>query len=196
MNKKLKIILKSYSGKDGFALPVALGMGLVMILISVTMVVRAQVDQTTALAQMATAKSLLISEAGIARTQALFQRFQALKSTNYDSTTPIVVDTWSPFVPIAERSKVTSLIGDNIDNPKRWISTEGLGYFKIIKYTIDNEETGTLEVIGTTNKDAATLPFVVKTTNMPQGSTFYLSVKIYKNGLGIAEWQRKEIVEP
>lgn len=70
MNRKLKIALKPHSSEQGFALPVALGMGLIMVLVGTTMLIRGQGDQVTASAQKATSRSLAIAEGGLARTLA------------------------------------------------------------------------------------------------------------------------------
>lgn len=67
MNTKLKIALIRRSSEQGFALPLAVGMGFVMLLIATTLVMRSQGDQTTALVQKSTAQSLTVAEGGIAR---------------------------------------------------------------------------------------------------------------------------------
>ncbi len=51
MNKKLKIASIRYSNEQGFALPIAVGLGLVMVLIAVTLLVRSQGDRLVASAQ-------------------------------------------------------------------------------------------------------------------------------------------------
>ena len=71
MNWKLKIALIRRSSEGGFAMPIALGLGLVMMLVGATMVVRSQGDQVTAGAQKATARGLSAAETGISRFQAL-----------------------------------------------------------------------------------------------------------------------------
>lgn len=68
MNKKLKIALKNHSSDQGFAIPIAVGMGLTMILIATTLIVRSQGDQVSASAQKATAQSLAVAEGGMTRT--------------------------------------------------------------------------------------------------------------------------------
>lgn len=68
MNRKLKIALRRRSNEQGFAIPIAVGMGLVMLLVGVTMIIRSQGDQVTASAQKATAQSLAIAEGGLSRT--------------------------------------------------------------------------------------------------------------------------------
>ncbi len=54
---------------QGFALPMALGMGLIMLLVGITMILRSQDDQVTASAQKATNRALGAAETGISRYQ-------------------------------------------------------------------------------------------------------------------------------
>jgi len=68
MNRKLKLALISYASEKGFALPVVIGMGLIMTLIGMTMIMRSQGDQVTAISQKETAQSLAIAEGGVTRT--------------------------------------------------------------------------------------------------------------------------------
>jgi len=58
----------SNRSEQGFAIPVAVGMGLITILVATTMMLRSQDDQVTASAQKATAQSLGIAEGGGQRT--------------------------------------------------------------------------------------------------------------------------------
>lgn len=66
------------SSEDGFALPVAIGLGLIMLLLGVTMIVRSQNDQVNASAQKATAESLAAAEVGVSKFQALINRYRAI----------------------------------------------------------------------------------------------------------------------
>lgn len=71
MNRKLRTALRhrfNHQSEQGFALPVAIGLGLAMTLVGTTMVIRSQGDQVTASAQRETAQSSAIAEGGIART--------------------------------------------------------------------------------------------------------------------------------
>jgi Tfp pilus assembly protein PilX len=69
MNTKLKIALIRRYSDQGFALPIAMGMGLIMLLIAATLIMRSHGDQTTALAQKATNRGLSAAETGITRYQ-------------------------------------------------------------------------------------------------------------------------------
>lgn len=71
MNRKLKIALKRRSSEQGFALVVAVGMGLIMVLVGTTMLIRGRGDQVTASAQKATNQGLSAAETGITRYQDL-----------------------------------------------------------------------------------------------------------------------------
>ncbi len=78
MNRKIKTALIRRSSEAGFALPISLGLGLIMLLIAATMIVRAQDDRTTALAQKATNQGLSAAETGITQYQALINRYRAI----------------------------------------------------------------------------------------------------------------------
>jgi hypothetical protein len=62
----------------GFALPIAIGVGLIMLLLGITMVVRSQNDQINASAQKSTAKSLAAAESGVSKVQAFLNRTRTL----------------------------------------------------------------------------------------------------------------------
>ena len=74
MNKNLKLTLKNRSSEQGFAIPIAVGMGLIMILVGTTMIVRSQGDEVTALTQKATNRGLSAAETGISRYQSLIYK--------------------------------------------------------------------------------------------------------------------------
>lgn len=90
MHRKLKAALRCRSSDRGFALPVAVGMGLIMLLVAATMIVRSQGGQVTASARKRTGASLAVAEGGIARTLAqLTQPNNAgLLTRNYDPIDP------------------------------------------------------------------------------------------------------------
>lgn len=67
MNKKLEIAFRRRSSEQGFAMPVAVGMGFIMILIAAMMIMRSQGDQVTASAQKGAAQSLAVTEGGVTR---------------------------------------------------------------------------------------------------------------------------------
>ncbi|MDV2992074.1 MAG: hypothetical protein N4J56_001728 [Chroococcidiopsis sp. SAG 2025] len=75
MSPKLKFTLICRCSDRGFALPVAIGLGFVFLLIAVTLVMRSQSDETTASTQKATARGLGTTETGITRVQSLLNRY-------------------------------------------------------------------------------------------------------------------------
>ncbi len=87
MNKKLKFALINRSGEQGFAIPIAVGLGLIMILIATTLVIRSQGDQVSASAQKSTAQSLSVTETGITRVQAFLNKHRGLANKPYPWTT-------------------------------------------------------------------------------------------------------------
>ena len=93
MNKKLKIALKNCSSEQGFAIPIAVGMGLIMLLVATTMIVRSQGDRTTASAQMATNGGLSAAETGITRYQSLINSNRVI--TTYNRTAPSGSPSWN-----------------------------------------------------------------------------------------------------
>jgi hypothetical protein len=81
MKRKLKSALRhhfNHQGEQGFVLPIAIGLGLAMILVGTTMVIRSQGDQVTASAQQATSRGQSAAETGISRYQALINNNRAI----------------------------------------------------------------------------------------------------------------------
>ena len=68
MNQKfISALLDSHSQEKGFTFPMALGMGLIMLLVGTTMMVRSKDDQVNAVIQKQTAQSLAVAEGGISQ---------------------------------------------------------------------------------------------------------------------------------
>ncbi|HEY9825337.1 MAG TPA: hypothetical protein V6D19_07810, partial [Stenomitos sp.] len=72
----------------GFILPIAIGLGLIILLIGVVVVLRSQTDRNMATLQSSTASSLTAAETGISRLQTLLGKYRAI------STYPACV-TWA-----------------------------------------------------------------------------------------------------
>ena len=70
------------TNQAGFALPVAIGMGLVMIIVAASMIGRAQSDRVITNSQRETSRALSISEAGIVRVQSFLDRHKTLSTQN------------------------------------------------------------------------------------------------------------------
>ncbi|NJM76525.1 MAG: hypothetical protein HC852_12995, partial [Acaryochloridaceae cyanobacterium RU_4_10] len=76
--------IRSPKTESGFILPVALGVGLVMILLGIIIINRSMQNRFTAIAQKQTSQSQAAAEAGIAQLQSLFNRYPSLAT--YSST--------------------------------------------------------------------------------------------------------------
>jgi hypothetical protein len=96
MNKKLKVALIRRASEQGFALPIALGLGFVMLLIAATMIMRSQGDQVTASAQKNTAQSLAVNEGGVTRSISILNQPNNafLLKLNYDPINPDTGETY------------------------------------------------------------------------------------------------------
>jgi hypothetical protein len=77
MKNKVPYSTKIASNEEGFAIPVAIGMGLIMILLATTAIVRSQDDRTTAINKKATGQSLVAAESGIVQIQSFLNRYRA-----------------------------------------------------------------------------------------------------------------------
>lgn len=179
MNKNLNIAFRRRSGEQGFALPIAVAMGLIMILISSTLLVRSQNDRVVATAQKETARSLSLSEVGVTRTLSLFKTTADLTSKQYNPTASPVVDEWT----LSLGASASSFLGAPAND--RWIPLSTFGHFKIDSYTLDpaNPGIGTLVVSGKTSQEAITSLEVKIGYDLPA---------ITKPELKITSWQRKK----
>jgi len=65
LSVRLKLALLQRNRNGGFTLPVVIGMGLIMTLAGMTMVVRSQSDQISAVSEKGSAQSTAVAEAGV-----------------------------------------------------------------------------------------------------------------------------------
>lgn len=133
---------------QGFALPLAVGMGLMMILVGMTMIARSQNDQITASAQKITSRSLGATETGITRAQAAFKAIPSLleqNSTNWQNSCASTNN--------ASLNSFYSSLGDFSSGSfsPAWIRIDSSdaekGEYKVLDYTYSNNE-GILRVQG------------------------------------------------
>jgi type II secretory pathway pseudopilin PulG len=68
----------------GFALPIAVGVGIVMILIATTMVIRSNQSQVASISQRSNHKSLAAAETGVAQYMALFNEYRGFLTSNLE----------------------------------------------------------------------------------------------------------------
>lgn len=76
------------STEDGFAIPIALGFGLIMILLATTSVIRSQNDNISAINKRSTARSLTAAETGISRVQDFLNRNRAAAAAQACAAAP------------------------------------------------------------------------------------------------------------
>lgn len=69
---------------SGFAMPLSLGLGLVMIIVTASMIARSQSDRTTTNFQRQTNRALSISEAGAIRVKSFLDRYKLLANQDLD----------------------------------------------------------------------------------------------------------------
>lgn len=150
ISHNLKTALIRRTSEQGFAIPVALGLGLVMLLVGATMIVRSQGDNATASAQKETSRSMSIAEVGVTRVQDLINKLRVLSTTS-DRATPTNLKPW-----MDARSNLTGLpscvntdylnsidVAKYIDTtnstnqPGKWVPVTN-GRFRIISYKYDS----------------------------------------------------------
>ncbi|NCJ08372.1 hypothetical protein GS597_18035 [Synechococcales cyanobacterium C] len=88
--------------QSGFALPLAFGMGLVIMLAAMVAMIRSQDDRATALSQQSTAQAMAVTESGITKMQALLNSNRQLLtycSRTDDHTACASGQTWQSLTP-------------------------------------------------------------------------------------------------
>lgn len=186
MSPKLKLALIHRCSDRGFALPIAVAMGFIMLLIATTLLMRSQSDQAFAKTQMRTAQSLSVSEIGVTRALAAMRGNTALARTDhYDPTVSPSVDGWT--TPLGANASQLTIANQGTANETRWISIPNVGEFKIVSYDKDDpgSNVGTLKVSGRTPE------------GNPEGNITTISVQVSypttnERGIGVVEWHREE----
>jgi hypothetical protein len=127
-----------YSNQAGFALPVAIGMGLVMIIVAASMIGRAQSDRVITNSQRETSRSLSASEAGIIRVQSFLDRHKLLATHNLSEWSTTLDNLPTPqascrLIDLILAKQQTELFKNN-----NWIDLDNRdrnkGRYKIIDY--------------------------------------------------------------
>jgi hypothetical protein len=81
---RLICLYRSNSAQGGFAMPLALGLGLVMTIVTASTIVRSQSDRTTTNFQKESNRALSISEAGAIRIESFLDRYKLLANKDLD----------------------------------------------------------------------------------------------------------------
>jgi hypothetical protein len=157
---------------SGFALPIALGVGLLLLIVGAAIVLRSQQQQVTAIAQKQTASSLSAAEVGVSRIQNLLTRYRA--ASLYPSDAPSPAPSWQNASAIPGLS--TSCPKDSPDTPeskvaeaatKDWQAIDkddpAKGQYRLVGYSYSTSEgKGTLKVQGRAGTAAGSLPAVTQ----------------------------------
>ncbi len=141
----------SKTSQSGFAMPLALGLGLVMIIITASAIGRSQSDRMTTNIQKETNRALAISEAGAIRVESFLDRYKLLSNKNLDRW----VDTLNSLpeaqancgsIDLAIVKQQSQLFKD-----RQWINLDindsNKGRYKIVDYQY-KDGMGTLTVAG------------------------------------------------
>ncbi len=178
--------------QQGFAIPIAMGFGLMVLLISVSMVVRSQADSATASTQKAAARGLSAAETGIGRIQEkinlarVIAAYPACSSGTY-ATNGSCTETSSTALSWKNATNITNLVTGCTGDPtaldissipdRAWKDVDSSnpekGQYRFIDYTYAAPQ-GTLTVEGRINQNGSGST----ATSNSRTSTSRLQVKI------------------
>jgi hypothetical protein len=186
------------TGDEGFALPSSIGLGLVILMVGITTIVRSQTDRGTAMAQKATADSLGVSEAGITRVLALLKKYPVLaaqsatawptNTTNMTTSAAICGNSASGSTPTTEESKLITR-----SRFAQWLNINDihpewreLGEFRVVSYEPNTPVSGinTAVVEGRARSENNNTTATSSTTIGIGNSTTALSVQFPITGGG------------
>ncbi len=184
MNLKRYQFIHSYrsnSAQSGFAMPLSLGLGLVMMIVTASTIARSQSDRTTTNFQKEANRALSISEAGAIRVESFLDRYKLLANKSLDRW----VETLNNLsesqrncgtIDIPQAKQQSQLFKD-----RNWISLDNnnpnKGKYKIVDYQY-KAGVGTLTVAGSidaynTNEHSSTsilklvIPIESETAKVP-----------------------------
>jgi hypothetical protein len=119
VNKKLKATLRHYSDERGFALPLILGMGLMMLMSGAILITLSHNDSIVASGRTRTSNSFAVAEGGVARTLAQLTKPNnaVLLTLNYDLINPETGKTYLGSDGIANNGDEESTAVNQWGNP-------------------------------------------------------------------------------
>jgi hypothetical protein len=184
MRTRKPFVTKLANPEDGFVIPIALGFGLIMLLLATASVLRSQNDNISAINKRSTAKSLVAAETGVARIQDFLNRNRPAASVSRCVSTTagacpdaVSVASWhnpSQIPNLCPSTDYTSTAPAFIHNNSVWTNVvagdESQGQFRIVDYTA-----GSLTVEGRANSGtngeaksrlAATFPISTPSQNL------------------------------
>jgi hypothetical protein len=161
MRNQVPNIVKSPRSEEGFAIPIALGMGLVMLLLGMTAIVRSQSDTAVAVDKKFSAQARTAAEIGITRVQDFLNRYRAAAAapacstdakwptSGYGACTDTTVMSWGfpNSIPNLCPGDQTAVDGFATND---WQSAGTAGEYRLVNYSYSGS-TGTLTVEGRVN---------------------------------------------
>lgn len=159
MNLILKYLLIRRFSEQGFAVPMALALGLIMVLLSTISILKSNQEEVIAITQRQTAQALSAAEAGVARYRELINKNRNLGI--YDSGSWESLPSGTPVCDDADT--ILDAVSDewkNVDS-----SDPDLGDYRIVSYNYsgtdgadpDDTTFGTLTVEGQSNDSTASI---------------------------------------
>jgi hypothetical protein len=141
MNPRLKLALILHKGEKGFATVIAMGLGLVMILVGLTMAIRSQSDVALSSTQKVTSRALAAAEVGVSRYQYLLNTVRDLAKEDFNPTNlaSTYTSTPSPSCPPSNINDgiIADIYAGDPDN-EYWIPVDSTqstnGQYKLISY--------------------------------------------------------------
>jgi Tfp pilus assembly protein PilX len=119
MKNRVPLFTKIASNEEGFVIPIAVGMGLIMILLATTAIVKSQDDRVTSINKKDTARSLLAAEAGVAQIQSFMNQYRAVASY------PACVGSWNSDGTCSDpNTEISWAVAANLPNLNTVCSTE------------------------------------------------------------------------
>ncbi len=135
----------------GFAMPLALGLGLVMIIVAASMIGRSQSDRSTTASQRETNRALSVSEAGIVRVQSFLDRHKILANKDLNQWSNTLDRLSSPQSSCRLINLTSAKQQAGLFKNKSWIALDNTnrnkGRYRIIDYQYENG-VGKLTVAG------------------------------------------------
>jgi hypothetical protein len=158
MRNQVPKTVKNLSREEGFAIPIALGMGLIMILLATTAIVRSQNDGISAINKVAKDQSTSVAELKVAQIQAFLNKYRAAaNSTDIDWGTATGSSMPNANASCIAPSTLTSTYGTsaieaiNAMSSTTWTNVDSTdltkGQFRLVSYS---GTTGGLTVEGKT----------------------------------------------
>jgi hypothetical protein len=155
MRNQVSKTVKNLNSEEGFAIPIALGMGLVMLLLGMTAIVRSQSDTAVAVDKKFSAQARTAAEIGVTRIQDFLNRYRAAAaapacvtwpSSGYGACTDTTVNSWGfpnniTNLCSSDRTTVDSFATND------WQSAGTAGDYRLVDYT----SAGVLTVEGRVN---------------------------------------------